>query len=156
VMSAYMYVSIRQHTSAYVSIRQHTSAYVSTRHHTSAYTLTARPPGWRLHTCTSAYFSIREHTLAYVTIREHTSSYVSIRQHTLRQHARQGDVCIYIGVSTCTFVLIKQVSWVPVEFHTSSPPPCLLSERDTPPPPCSHSPYIEEYRDTYTEWRRGI
>jgi hypothetical protein len=32
----YVYVSIRQHTSAYVSIRQHTSAYVSIRQHTSA------------------------------------------------------------------------------------------------------------------------
>ena len=55
-LQIFVYVSIRQHTSAYVSILQHTAAYVS----------------------------IRQHTAADVSMGQHTSAYCSTRQRTCR------------------------------------------------------------------------
>jgi hypothetical protein len=81
----YVYVSMRQHTSAYVSIRQHTSAYVSIRQHTSAYQHTRMhvvillyicvltllyvsasasiPPRHLTHTLTPTFFNVRDSSL---------------------------------------------------------------------------------------------
>jgi hypothetical protein len=61
--SAYVCVSIQQHTSAYVSIRQHTAAYVSI-----------------VVVCVLLFVAsvLRQHTSAYGSIQQHTSAYVSI------------------------------------------------------------------------------